>query len=198
MGARIIGVIALLSAFQLLQAQHAQANTVNITATVSGAAISEGLSFSFDNQPNAAQFLGSGEMQPGGQITNEVIAQFNPDGHTCTVPGEAPNAGTETALAGDAGVVRFKSSGDLLYTHATSGTGCVDFSSGTPPFPIFGSESGVFTGGTGKYAGATGSFTLTENGALLAVPALSGAGFGFFEADQRSVTGTLTVKTDAE
>jgi hypothetical protein len=193
--ARIIGLIVLLSAgFQLLQARHAQARTVDFESTVSGTTTSALLAFD-KSEGTAGQFLGSGVMQPGGRITDQGVSQITPDGNSCTLPGGVPNAGTEFKLVGDAAVFRFDPSGDLLYTQATSETQCADLSSGTPPFPVVGSGSGVFIGGTGKYAGATGSFTVSFTATVLVLPGGvtgTGPGFGSFAAAQVSFTGTLT------
>jgi hypothetical protein len=52
-----------------------------------------------------------------------------------------------------------------------------------------GSSSGIITGGTGKYAGASGSHTVSSSGVVLSLPS---AGFGAFGAFSGTTTGTLT------
>ena len=154
------------SGLLLLAAQNdASANTVNFKSTFSGSTTTA--FFSFDGVNLAAQGLADGEQNPGGRFTLQSIGQDAPDGQTCTVPGGTPSAGTEFTLVGEAAVLRFEPTGDLLYNHDTSRTTCIDFSSGTPPFPFVGSSSGVITGGTGKYAGATGSHTASSSGFVL-------------------------------
>jgi hypothetical protein len=66
------------------------------------------------------------------------------------------------------------------------GTACVDFSSF--PFKFFISGSGVITGGTGKLAGITGSFSGTQTGQDLSVDG-QGHDFGWFTA---TTSGTVT------
>jgi hypothetical protein len=94
-------------------------------------------------------------------VNSPAVDELAPDGHHCTVPGGVANAGTEFTLVGDVGVTRFTATGDLLFFKSTSGTSCTDLSTfQTPPFPFIDTETGVVTGGTGKYSGATGTFTV--------------------------------------
>ena len=167
--------------------QDARANTVDFKSTFSGSTITA--FFSFDGVNLAGQGIAAGDQNPGGRFTLQSIGEDAPDGKTCTVPGGTPNAGTEFTLVGEATVLRFEPSGDLLYNHDTSRATCIDFSSGTPPFPFVGSSSGVITGGTGKYAGASGSHAINSSGVVLSLPS---SGFGAFGAFCGTVTGTLT------
>jgi hypothetical protein len=172
----------------LLAAQHdARANTVEFKGRFSGSTTTA--FFSFDGVNLAGQGIAAGEQNPGGRFTLQSIGEDAPDGKTCTVPGGTPNAGTEFTLVGEATVLRFEPTGDLLYNHDTSRTNCIDFSSGTPPFPFVGSSSGVITGGTGKYARASGSHTVSSSGVVLSLPS---AGFGAFGAFNGTVQGTLS------
>jgi hypothetical protein len=60
---------------------------------------------------------------------------------------------------------------------------CHDFS--TPPFPFLSTttETGVVTGGTGKYLGATGTFTLNFKGATLSLDATGVRVFGWVKGN---------------
>ncbi len=145
--------------------------------------------FDFDN-PNLkdpANYHNGAGISNAGKFTFQAVAEFAPDKHTCTVPGGVAGAGTEFALVADVQVSRFTATGDLLFTKGTSATLCEDFS--TSPFPFIFTETGVVTGGTGKYFGATGTFTATGDGATLSVDATGAHLFGWFE---NKVVTTLT------
>jgi hypothetical protein len=107
------------------------------------------------------------------------------------VPGGKVGAGAEFTLVGGVGVERVTATGDLLFFKETSATACQDFSTfPTPPFPFFDTETGVITGGTGKYFGATGTFTAAAKGATLSADATGARIFGWFE---NKVVTTVTV-----
>ena len=113
---------------------------------------------------------------------------------TCTVPGGVANAATEFTLVQDVGIDRFTETGDLLFFKSTSGTACQDFSTfPTPPFPFTFTETGVVTGGTGKYSGATGTFTVNVKGAFLSLDATGVRGFGWF-TDTAVTTVTVSAR----
>jgi hypothetical protein len=183
-----LGIIILAGLLLLAARKDARANTVNFKGTFSGSTTTT--FFSFDGVNLAGQGSAAGEQTPGGRFILQSIGEDAPDGKSCTVPGGIPNAGTEFTLVGEATVLRFEPTGDLLYNHDTSRTTCIDFSSGSPPFPFVGSSSGVITGGTGKYAGASGSHTVSSSGVVLSLPS---AGFGAFGAFSGTVTGTMTI-----
>jgi hypothetical protein len=182
-----LGVIIVAGLLLLAVRRDAQAKTVDVTWTDSGTTSST--AFSFDGANLAGQAIAAGEQKPGGRFTLEGISQDAPDGESCTLTGGTPNAGIETAVVDGNAVMRFKPSGDLLYLHETSATTCIDLS-GTPPFRLAGSASFVITGGTGKYAGATGTETGNLSGVILSLP--SEPGFGVFAAFNGTVKGTLT------
>ena len=118
-----------------------------------------------------------------GKFTVQGLDETTLDGHTCTVPGGVTGAGIEVTLVGGVGVSRSTATGDLLFTKTTSGTECDDFSTfPTPPFPFISTEAGVVTGGTGKYSGATGIYTLKAKGAFLSLPATGVGAFGWSES----------------
>ena len=150
---------------------NAHANTINFKMTSSGSAVP--VVFSYDGLDIAYGTVNAGQMKPGG----------------------ATNAGVEDTLVGENDVFRFQPGGDRLYSHATASTACTDLSSGTPPFPFVANTSLVIDGGTGKYAGASGTITQSITGVILSLPGgVSGAGpgFGAFLSGQASGNGTLT------
>jgi len=180
--------LALAATLLLLAAPPStEAKTVNFKSKFSGAGAST--AFSFNGIDIASQGSAAGTSAPGGPLTATDVSQYAPDGKTCTLPGETPNAGTELTLVGQSGVSRDDASGDLLYSHEISSTICVDFSSGTPPFPFVLSASAVIDGGTGKNAGASGTMTTNASGVVLSAPS---SGFGSFSAFSGTSTGTLT------
>jgi hypothetical protein len=135
--------------------------------------------FDFDNPKlsSPASYINGGGTSNAGKFTSSGVDELTSDGKPCTVPGGVANAGTESTLAGDVGIFRFTETGDLLFFKSTSETACQDFSTfPTPPFPFIETASGIVTGGTGDFSGATGTFTVEIKGAVLSID----AGVGFF------------------
>ena len=69
-------------------------------------------------------------------------------------------------------VISFKN-GDQLWGEVTSGDACLDLATGE----FSGSGQGVYTGGTGRFVGAGGNFTVEFGGKNLTITTL-GVGFG--------------------
>jgi hypothetical protein len=143
-----------------------------------------------------ASLKGTGAL--GGDSTEQAVEEYDPvSGSGCSIFGSpAPIAGctltggSETGCefksVGSALVLRANATGDLLF-ETESTTVCEDLSSG-PPFNVTTAAEGTITGGTGKFSGATGTFTSVAHGqVLLSDP--TGHGFGWFEG---SSTGTIT------
>jgi hypothetical protein len=141
--------------------------------------------FDFDHADlsDPASYSNGEGTSNAGKFTDQAVIEFAPDGNKCTVPGGVANAGTEFKLVGNVAVVRFTATLDLLFYKGTSATVCQDFS--TPPFPFLSTttETGVVTGGTGKYLGATGTFTLNFRGATLALDATGVRVFGWVKGN---------------
>jgi hypothetical protein len=173
-------------------ATPAQAGTIRIIKS-NGSGTSVSANFDFDHADlSTPGFYVNGESKSNaGKFTFQVVDDFAPDGKKCTVPGGVANAGTEFTLVGEVGVARFTATGDLFFFKATSATVCQDFSTfPTPPFPFIDTETGVVTGGTGAFFGATGTFTGTVKGAALSLDATGVRSFGWFK---NSVVTTLTL-----
>ena len=99
-----------------------------------------------------------------------------------------PDGTTEFPAVRARSVRRF-SNGDLLVNEINPGAGigsgftCVDFATGT----FTSTAKGEWTGGTGKFANATGPVTVLSNGTVLVFDSM-GAIFGSFES---SASGTI-------
>jgi hypothetical protein len=109
------------------------------------------------------------------------------NGKTCAPPSGVPNAGSEVTVTDSVEVIRLDSTGDLLIQTLVSGTNCIDFSSGAPPYPFAGVLTVKNDGGTGKFAGARGTETLNFAGKFL-----SCGNNGCIGYVQQNETGTLT------
>jgi hypothetical protein len=152
-----------------------------IKSKESGTFVSANFDFDNPNLSSPAAYVNGEGIGNAGKFTAQNLDELAPDGHTCTVPGGVAGAGTEYTLVGDVGVTRFSPTGDLLFFKSTSGTECADFSTfPTPPFPFILTETGDVTGGTGKYSGATGTFTVKVKGATLSLDATGARAFGWF------------------
>jgi hypothetical protein len=122
------------------------------------------------------------------RFSYQAVVEVAPDNKKCTVRGGTSEAGTEFSLVGRTEVLRFTATGDLLFFSSRPGTDsvvlCADFSKfPTPPFPyIVDEETGIITGGTGAFDGATGTFTATESGAFLSTDPAGKTGFGWFKS----------------
>ena len=134
----------------------------------------------------------------GGDSTDQAVEEYDPvSGSGCKIMGASvaiagctltgsSETGCEFKSVSSAIVYRANATGDLLF-ETESTTVCEDLSSG-PPFNVTAAAHGTITGGTGKFSGATGTFTAAAHGqVLVADPA--GHGFGWFVGNS---TGTIT------
>jgi hypothetical protein len=162
-----------------------------IKSKESGSFVSANFDFNHSDLSTPAAYVNGEGIGNAGKFTAQNVDELAPDGNHCTVPGRATGAGTEYTLVGDVAVTRFTATGDLLFFKSTSGTECADFSTfPTPPFPFILTETGVVTGGTGKYSGATGTFTVKVKGATLSLDATGARVFGWFKSTAET---TVTV-----
>jgi hypothetical protein len=136
---------------------------------------------------------------PGGRMTGQDIGEYVPvAGSGCNIGGSVVPGIASCTLAdsneqgcafqsvGAHSVFRDNSTGDLLFA-TYSQTVCQDLSSG-PPFNFTSSLEATVTGGTGKNAGATGTYSASGHGQTLTLDAAF-HGFGWFEDNW---TGTFT------
>jgi hypothetical protein len=106
----------------------------------------------------------------------------------CTPPSGVPGAGEEFKFNDHLDIIRFHATGDILIQNLISGTICLDASSGfVPPFAFKGMLTVNNVGGTGKFAGASG--TATENFVGEYVSCGNDGCVGYAEQDE---TGTVT------
>jgi len=78
--------------------------------------------------------------------------------------------------------------GDLLFFKTTVATACQDFSTfPNPPFPFIDVEKGNVIGGTGAFAGATGTFEVDVKGATLSLDATGARILGWFEDEGETI-----------
>lgn len=177
-----------------MNAEAGETETKVIKSKSSGSFVSTNFDFDHLDLSTPATSSNAAGKGDAGKFTLQTVLEFASKGKPCTVPGRPANAGLEFKLAGEDGVTRFTETGDLLFFKGSESTLCEDFSTApTPPFPFFETETGVVTGGTGKYSGATGTYTATSKGAVLSVDATGLRFFGWFENE---VVQTLTLKEE--
>jgi hypothetical protein len=126
----------------------------------------------------------------GGQFTGQSLVELvGVPGTGCAIAptaiksctlGAAANACEFQSVGVGSKADRYSSTGDILTGSIPAGgeTLCVDFSTGNHA----GSASGSITGGSGKFAGATGTFTESFNGKTLSSDP-QGHAFGWFQAE---------------
>jgi hypothetical protein len=132
------------------------------------------VSGTFESQPGFSFFPDGNE---GGSITLQGANSFGPvtvqqwaaglgvTAGPCTPPGGKPNSGTEYPYSDLIGVITFKANGDFLVQSLVSGEECI--SNAPPPASFGGTIILNNIGGTGKFAGATGTETLHFRGQYL-------------------------------
>ncbi len=112
--------------------------------------------FSFTGAPSSyATVVGK---SPLGEYTAQLVVEVAPDGSTCTPPGGGSGVGL--TVVGEEVVVSFAEKGDQVILHLNSDTpnlGCFD-----PTARLFAGQTTLdVNGGTGRFAGATGSIVKT-------------------------------------
>jgi hypothetical protein len=205
---RLFGGIAIL---MLLAGGAAHAGTKTFKCTSSGSSVNvegdldadscftaaNGATVCTDNSSSATF---SGSCSPGGAFTGQNLVEYDfvPGTSSCNILGTMVPGFTSCTLAGTseqgclfkpvAGneVDRASASGDLTFSTYSSGTDCLDLSSG--PFNFAGTLTITITGGTGKNAGATGTANVTFHGQLLSADPV-GNGLTWSVANS---TGTIT------
>jgi hypothetical protein len=194
----IFAVVMLLSLAS--QRVEAAGKSLKFKSTFSGTSVSTALDLDGDSctgTPPVCTDLSdlltfAGKQSGGievGQFTGQGVSEIDPVSGTgcliapgaiksCTL-GAVTNACEFQKVGVESIVVRYSSSGDILTGIVPSGggTACIDFSTGN----FAGSDSGSLTGGSGKFAGVTGTFTTSFNGQTLSSDP-QGHSFGWFQA----------------
>jgi hypothetical protein len=145
-------------------------------------------------------FTGGGTITGGpepGQFTNQSVTETMPvSGTGCAV---APSSikgcsigsvtdGCLYKIIGGNVVNRQMTTGDLLFAKLSSGALCIDFDTALP-WNLTGNNQFSFIGGTGRFAGATGSGTVSFKGQILQNDP-QGHGMSW---DAGSITGTIMI-----
>jgi hypothetical protein len=183
---RIVGICLGLLVFgsYTVVSTPADARTKAIKGTATGTAVSANFDFENADESTPAFYVhGEGKGQ-GGSFSYQALVEVAPDGKPCTVSGAAPNTGLEFTLVSPGArvaVFRYTATGDLLFAKTTSTTLCADLSSSTPPYSF--QTASDIAGGTGKFAGASGTVTSTGNGAFLSFDASGKRQFVWFHED---------------
>src|SRR5207248_373355 len=132
-----------------------------IRSQASGSFVAQGTPIDTNNDGTTADlFIVSGSSSQLGSFTNQTVAEWI-FGAPTTCPAGTVRQGT-LVPAGSAFVTRV-ANGDLLFGAFTSGTNCI---SATGIASI--SAAGNFTGGTGRFDDAAGSFTVAATATILA------------------------------
>jgi hypothetical protein len=90
-------------------------------------------------------------------------------------------SGISFTFVGDETVFRFDSTGDQLFAVSAPGGGMECFGTSGPPNAFSGTESFTITGGTGRFANASGTLTTEIHGQYLVFLNPSGGSFGWVE-----------------
>jgi hypothetical protein len=160
----------------------------DIRSTETGTFVSTNFDFDHADLSTPANYVNGAGSSNAGNFISQGVNEFKADGNKCTVPGGASDAGTELALVGSTTVTRFSAHGDLLFYKTTVATACQDFSTfPNPPFPFIDIEKGNIIGGTGAFAGATGTFEVDVKGATLSIDATEARILGWFEAKGETI-----------
>jgi len=137
-------------------------------------------------QSSVATYSGKGS---GGQFVGQGVSEFKAHpGTGCKI---APTTQAACVLNGvsdaceydsEGGVSAntYKGTGDVQTFKRSSGSICIDFDSG-PPYNTDGTVVDVITGGTGRFAGSTGSITTHVWGQMLTLDS-AGNGFSWYHA----------------
>lgn len=144
-----------------------------IKTTFSGTFTSTQIDTNEDNSPaNLLNFKGQGTVL--GRFSAQAITESQPASLLCILPnGEQ---GIELDNVQGSFVLRKESTGDLLFAEVTSQANCLTCPPAGCTFSIW--QEHTITGGTGRFAGASGSTVATGIGEFL-VGDPTGS-FGFF------------------
>ena len=138
--------------------------------------------FSFTGTPGSyTNVAGKSTLGP---YTAQLVYEASPDGNTCTLPGGS--SGVEFALAGEIVVLSFTEKGKQIFLNLSPSGQLVCFD----PIPslIIGQATFDVIGGTGRFAGATGTIVKTFKTIGLAAAA---PGRGIFLSFTGTFDGTI-------
>jgi len=200
----VSAVVFAVAVFSFFAVRTVEAASFSGTLSGSGASITMdidndacGTSFICTELSSFNTFAGTttGGIEPG-PFTGQSVDEVDP------VPGtgcffdpahvQGCRLGTVTnackfQFVGGAGASRNSSTGDIITAKVVSGTECLDVSHGLP-FNFAGSATDAITGGSGKFAGASGTIHERFSGQVL-TDDFNGHGFAWFKD---SFSGTTT------
>ena len=125
-----------------------------------------------------------------GPFTAQSVGETPADGQTCPLPGGG--SGVQLAFVGDVTVLSFAATQEQLFLHlspSVTNRACFDPLTGVFT-PVGGETIFEVSGGTGRFAGATGTIVETWTGMALA-PSASPPGRGFFTNFTGAFEGTI-------
>ena len=141
--------------------------------------------FSFGGTPGSyVTVAGKSTLGP---YTAQLVDEVSPDGQTCPLPGGG--SGVEFVFAGEVGVLSFAEKGEQVFltlSPSVTSHGCLDLATGVGT----GQTTFDVSGGTGRFAGATGTIVKTWKYIVLAAPA-SPPGKGGFGSFTGTFDGTI-------
>jgi hypothetical protein len=172
-----------------LQAQSTNTTTLRFESTNTTSFGSAPFNFTGAGVANYAWYSGTSQL---GRITGQGISQSAPTGQSCTMPDRS--TGIELKLVDHVAVTRFERGkpGDLV--------ACLNLQTGG----FFESGTVEIIGGTGRFRGARGSYTASQEGQILVPPGSDKLQFGFATATYRYTltvaqgSGTTTPPTQAQ
>jgi hypothetical protein len=185
--------------FLLCKTTDAKDSNEQISGSFSGSSVTTG--FDFDNDSSTDQsgdLIAAGKQNGGGAFTLRLVNELDlvPGTGCGAFPAEGCNIdgvndGCLFTVVGGAGAFRFDASGDISTLQITGGTACINPNSASgvlPPFDSTYTQNWSFKGGSGKFAGTTGSGVVTGKGQITS---LDQPGHSF-SWDDGTYTGTIS------
>ena len=142
--------------------------------------------FSFDGAAPATLVTFSGTDNVGGPFTGQEVAEYSLTGVSCMAPDGSE--GSAFDLVQGVEIVTYQQG--QLYTAgagASAGSGCRSNTTGS----LVVSQTHTVTGGTGRFANASGTYGGTSIGQTLAAPGTPPGSFGIFGAFQGTESGSV-------
>ncbi|HEV8713200.1 MAG TPA: hypothetical protein VGX03_10260 [Candidatus Binatia bacterium] len=163
-----------------------EAKDKSLHASFAGTCTNSSGDFSYTGTPGGENYCTAAGKSTLGQYTAQLVAELQPDGNTCTVAG---GSGIELVVVGEDVVLSFTRRGEQLFLHlspSSTSHSCLDLATGVG----IGQVAFDVNGGTGRFAGASGSIVKTFQFIRLAPPA-DPPGKGFFGSFTGTFDGTI-------